>query len=67
MSRIAMIVDGSDLVNCVLLAEGMKGDEFLAARPDAVEVTGMDPMPMLGTGWTFVGGQFVPPPVDSEE
>jgi hypothetical protein len=27
----------------------------------AVEVTGMDPQPQLGCGWTYVDGQFVPP------
>jgi hypothetical protein len=30
----------------------------------AVEVTGMDPMPGVGSGWTFVDGQFVAPPVE---
>jgi hypothetical protein len=27
----------------------------------AVEVTGMDPMPGVGSGWTFVGGEWVAP------
>lgn len=67
MSRIAMIIDGTQLVNCVLLQDGVKGDEFLAARADAVEVTDLDPQPSLGTGWTFVDDQFVPPPVPPEE
>lgn len=66
MKRLAAIISGTELVNMVVLADGQQGDAFLAARPDAVEVTGMDPQPKLGIGWTFVDGVFVPPPVEDE-
>jgi hypothetical protein len=33
----------------------------------AVEVTGMDPMPGVGTGWTFVDGEWVAPPEPEPE
>lgn len=36
----------------------------------AVEVTGMDPMPGVGNGWTYIDGEFVPPatkePIDEQ-
>jgi hypothetical protein len=32
-----------------------------------VEVTGMDPMPGVGTGWTYVGGEWVAPAEPDDE
>jgi hypothetical protein len=33
----------------------------------AVEVTGMDPMPGLGSGWSYVDGEWVAPPAPEQE
>jgi hypothetical protein len=33
----------------------------------AVEVTGLDPMPGVGTGWTYVGGEWVAPAVPDDD
>jgi hypothetical protein len=33
----------------------------------AVEVTGMDPMPGVGSGWTFVDGEWVAPAEPDDE
>ena len=63
MKRIALVLDGGTPVNAVVIAEGAKGDEWLEANPEAVEVTGLDPMPGVGTGWTYSGGVWVAPPV----
>jgi len=48
-------------VNAVVIAEGVKGDEWLEANPEAVEVTGLDPMPGVGTGWSYTDGAWVAP------
>jgi hypothetical protein len=61
MHRTAIILDGSTPVNVVVLADGNAGDLWLTENPDAVEVTGLDPMPGLGLGWTYVDGAWVAP------
>jgi hypothetical protein len=33
----------------------------------AVEVTGMDPTPNVGTGWSYVDGEWVAPPAPEQE
>jgi hypothetical protein len=33
----------------------------------ALEVTGMDPKPGLGSGWTYVDGEWVAPPAPEQE
>jgi hypothetical protein len=66
MDRVAIVLDGIEPVNAVVLADGEAGDVWLAANPDAVEVTGMNPMPGLGTGWSYVDGAWVAPePVEA--
>jgi hypothetical protein len=61
--RFAALLDGIHISNIVILADGAEGDAALDDFDNAVEITGMDPMPALGLGWTFVDGVFVPPPV----
>jgi hypothetical protein len=69
MNRVALILDGETPVNAVIVAEGAKGDEWLEANPNAVEVTGLDPQPGVGTGWTYDGEWVAPvsPPLTREE
>jgi hypothetical protein len=68
MDRIALIIDGDTPVNAVVVAEGKSGDDWLTANPNAVEVTGLDPMPGVGTGWTYDGEWVAPvPPVPIRE
>jgi len=49
------------------------GTEFITLTGCvAVEVTGLDPMPGVGTGWAYVDGEWVAPeatvePIDDEE
>jgi len=62
MERIALIIEDTVPVNAVVIAEGAKGDEWLEANSDAVEVTGLDPMPGVGNGWTFDGDWVAPVP-----
>lgn len=62
MSRVALIIEDTTPVNAVVIADGAKGDEWLEANPNAVEVTGLDPMPGVGNGWVF-DGEWVAPPV----
>ena len=61
MDRVALIVDGETPVNAVVIADGQQGDEWLAAHPEAVDVTGLNPMPGVGNGWTYVSGSWVAP------
>lgn len=43
-------------------AEDEYGEDFLTLTGCVlVEVTGMDPMPGVGNGWTYVDGVFIPP------
>lgn len=60
--RRAVVIDGNEIVNTVVIPAGDRGDELLAANPDWVEVTGMKPRPGVDTGWTYVDGAFVAPP-----
>jgi hypothetical protein len=60
--REAAIIAGTEIVNVLVIADGANGDATLVAMPDAVEITGMDPHPGIGTGWTYVDGEFVAPP-----
>ena len=50
MKRIAIVLDGITPVNTIVLGAGAKGDEWLEANPNAVEVTGLDPQPGVRTG-----------------
>lgn len=59
--RTAAVIDGQDIVNVIVLPDGADGDVVLAAMPDAVEITGMNPMPGMGNGWAYVDGVFVEP------
>jgi hypothetical protein len=61
MERIALILKGAEPINAVVIGEGETGDNWLIANPDAVEVTGLDPMPGLGNGWTYVAGEWLAP------
>lgn len=61
MKRIALLIDGVTPVNAVVIADGAKGDKWLKANSNAIEVTGLDPMPGIGTGWTYVKGKWVSP------
>jgi hypothetical protein len=62
-NRIALVIDETAPVNAVVLPDGAKGDELLTDNPDWVEVTGLDPMPGVDSGWTYVDGVWVAPPV----
>lgn len=59
--REAIILDGIEPINVIVIPDGPDGDSFLSES--CVEITGMYPKPGLGVGWTYVDGQFVPPPV----
>ena len=61
--RTALMLAGVTPVNTVVIADGDAGDAWLSENPDAVEITGMEPTPGVGTGWTYVKGAFVPPVV----
>ena len=61
--REAMILEGSEPVNVIVVQEGAEGDALLS--DSCVEITDLDPKPGLGLGWTFVDGAFVAPPVPS--
>jgi len=61
--RTALTFEGVTPVNTVALADGDAGDVWLTANPDAVEITGMEPAPGVGTGWTYVDGAFIAPVV----
>ena len=61
MMREAIILDGSEPLNVIVLPDGADGDALLSAT--CVEITDLDPKPGLGNGWTYVDGAFVPPPV----
>jgi len=61
--RYAVIVEGVELTGSVVIPQGKRGDEILAEHENWVEVTGMDPRPGVGNGWTYVDGAFVAPPV----
>lgn len=60
--REAAIIEGSEIVNVIVLADGEKGDATLALKDGAVEITDIEPKPGVGSGWTFVDGVFVAPP-----
>ena len=55
-----MIISGTEPVNVIIIPDGPKGDAMLGA--DCVEITGLDPMPSVGTGWTYVKKKWVAPP-----
>lgn len=61
--RLAALIDGVDISNIVVLADGAEGDATLADFDHAVEITDLNPKPGLGNGWTYVDGAFVPPPL----
>jgi hypothetical protein len=63
MMREAIILDGSEPVNVIVVQEGADGDALLSDL--CVEITDLDPKPGLGLGWMFVDGAFVAPPVAS--
>lgn len=69
MDRIALILEDTVPVNAVVVAEGKTGDDWLKANPNAVEITGLDPQPGLGTGWTYVNKKWVAPvpPIPTHE
>jgi hypothetical protein len=62
MDRLAFIIEDTVPVNCVVIAEGDEGDRWLLDNPNAVEATGLDPMPGLGVGWKYVDEEWVTPP-----
>jgi hypothetical protein len=59
--REAIVIDGIEPVNVIVLADGPAGDVLLSDT--CVEITGLDPKPGLGIGWTYVDGAFVPAPL----
>ena len=60
--REAIILEDSVPVNVIVLADGEQGDATLAFyAPNIQEVTGLDPKPGVGNGWTFVNGVWVSP------
>lgn len=63
--REVALIDNDQLVNIVVIADGKAGDkklgELATTYQAAVEVTGVDPMPGLGLGWTWDGEQLVQP------
>jgi hypothetical protein len=61
--RVALILDGEKPVNAVVIADGVEGNKTLQANPSWVEVTGMDPMPGVDAGWSYVKGKWVAPVV----
>jgi hypothetical protein len=61
MDRVALLVDGETPFDAVVIAEGPAGDAWLVENSDAVEVTGLDPMPGVGNGWSYVKGVWVAP------
>ena len=66
--RTAIILEGNTPVNIIVLGEGAKADEALAFyAPNIQEVTGLDPMPGVGNGWTFVDGEWVAPAEPDDE
>lgn len=64
--RTAALIQGIEMENVIVLADGQEGDATLAWYADhdilCVEITGMDPMPGLGAGWTYVDGEWIAPP-----
>lgn len=58
--REAIILDGIEPVNVIVLPDGADGDALLSQT--CMEITDLDPKPGLGIGWTFVDGVFMPPP-----
>lgn len=61
--RTAIILDGDTPVNDVVLADGPKGDEYLALYGDAiVETTGLTPRPGVDNGWFYRDGIWVHEP-----
>jgi hypothetical protein len=61
--RVALVVEDGVPVNSVVIADGKAGNKTLADNPSWVEVTGFDPMPGVGNGWTYVDGEWVAPVV----
>jgi hypothetical protein len=61
--RVAIVLDGEIPVNSVVIADGFEGDKTLASNPLWVEVTGMNPMPGVDAGWSYVKGKWVAPAV----
>jgi len=59
--RTALTFEGVTPTNTVVIADGDAGDAWLTLNPDAVEITGVEPAPGVGTGWTYVDGAFVAP------
>lgn len=58
--REAMVISKTGAVNVIVLSDGVKGDALLS--DSCVEITGLDPKPGLGLGWTHENGEFVAPP-----
>jgi len=59
MMRTALVIDGNKPVNAIVLPDGPDGDAMLSDT--CIEVTGLDPQPGVGNGWTYVDGVFVAP------
>ena len=63
--REAIILQGSEPVNVIVIPDGPDGDALLS--DSCVEITDLDPKPGLGIGWTFVDGAFVQPPTPAPD
>ena len=61
MMRQAIVLDGIEPVNVIILADGPDGDVLLSET--CVEITDLDLKPGLGIGWTYVNGAFLPAPL----
>ena len=57
--REAIILQNGEPVDVIVLPDGAAGDQMLSKT--CVEITGLDPKPGVGNGWTYKAGKFVPP------
>lgn len=70
MERVALVIENTIPINCVVLPNGKAANTWLKNNPNAVEITDVMPQPGVGTGWTYSEGQWSPPipePLSREE
>jgi hypothetical protein len=59
--RVALVLEGETPVNSIVIPDGEGGDKMLAENNTWIEVTNLEPMPCVGSGWLYVNGQWVEP------
>jgi len=59
--RVALVIDGETPVNSLVISDGPEGDKTLKDNPSWVEVTGLNPMPGVDAGWSYVEGEWIAP------